>query len=216
MVVVTMTVFFTHCWRSARTSLVSALVGVCLLLVPLHPVRADGAPAEITQMRLERSGEGLFLFANVRVDLPAAVEEALVKGVPMYFLAEVDVVRHRWYWSDKVVASVQRHLRLAYQPLTRRWRLHVSSGLINSNSLGMALNQNFDSLSDAMTAVQRFSGWKVADASVIDTDATHKVEFRFGLDLAQLPRPFQIGAFGHSDWSISAKSTQQISPEAAR
>jgi hypothetical protein len=150
------------------------------------------------------------------VDLPGAVEEALVKGVPMYFLAEVDVVRHRWYWSDKVVAGVQRHMRLAYQPLTRRWRLHVSSGLITSNSLGMALNQNFDSLSDAMAALQRFSGWKVADASMIDADATHKVEFRFGLDLAQLPRPFQIGAFGHSDWSIFVKSTQQISPEAAR
>ena len=38
----------------------------------------------------------------------AAVEEALVKGIPMYFLAEADVVRHRWYWSDKAVASVQR------------------------------------------------------------------------------------------------------------
>jgi hypothetical protein len=196
--------------------LAPALLSVFLLLVPGHTALADGSTAEITQMRLERSAEGLLLYAAVRVDLPGAVEEALVKGVPMYFLAEVDVVRHRWYWSDKVVAGVQRHMRLAYQPLTRRWRLHVSSGLITSNSLGMALNQNFDSLSDAMAALQRFSGWKVADASMIDADATHKVEFRFGLDLAQLPRPFQIGAFGHSDWSIFVKSTQQISPEAAR
>ncbi len=211
-----MTAFFTHCWKSARASLAPALLSVFLLLLPGHTALADGSTAEITQMRLERSAEGLLLYAAVRVDLPAAVEEALVKGVPMYFLAEVDVVRHRWYWSDKVVAGVQRHMRLAYQPLTRRWRLHVSSGLITSNSLGMALNQNFDSLSDAMTALQRFSGWKVADASMIDADATHKVEFRFGLDLAQLPRPFQIGAFGHSDWSIFVKSTQQISPEAAR
>ncbi len=214
--VVTMTVFFTHCWKSAQAKLLAVMVGVSLL-VALGPVaRAEGNPIDITQMRLERGADGLLLYANLRMELPAAVEEALVKGVPMYFLAEAEVVRHRWYWSDKVVSTVQRHLRLAYQPLTRRWRLHVSSGQITANSLGMALNQNFDSLSDAMSALQRFSGWKVADASVMDPDATHKVEFRFGLDLAQLPRPFQIGAFGHSDWSISARALQQIGPEASR
>lgn len=214
--VVTMMAFFTHCWRSARTSLLAVLVCSSLWVAGGLPAHAQGGPAEISQMRLERSAEGLLLYANVRVDLPAAVEEALSKGIPMYFLAEADVVRHRWYWSDKPVSSVQRHMRLAYQPLTRRWRLHVSSGLITANSLGMALNQNFDSLSDAMAALQRISGWKVADASVMDPDATHKVEFRFGLDLAQLPRPFQIGAFGHSDWSISATAVQQIGPEGAR
>jgi hypothetical protein len=211
-----MTVFFTHCWRSARASLLVLFVGVPFIGFGLSPARAQGGPADISQMRLERSAEGLLLYANVRVDLPSAVEEALVKGIPMYFLAEAEVVRHRWYWSDKVVSSVQRHMRLAYQPLTRRWRLHVSSGPITANSLGMALNQNFDSLTEAMSALQRVSGWKVADASVIDPEATHKVEFRFGLDLAQLPRPFQIGALGHADWSISAKAVQQISPEAAK
>jgi len=187
------------------------------LLAVLAPVAmADTSTAEITQMRLERNAEGIHLYANVRVDLPPAVEEALVKGIPMFFVAEADVVRHRWYWSDKVVASVQRHMRLAYQPLTRRWRLNVASGMITANSLGMSLNQSYDSLSDAMAALQRFSGWKLADASVIDPEATHKVEFRFALDLAQMPRPFQIGAFGQSDWSIAAKAIQQISPEAAR
>lgn len=211
-----MTAFFTRCWRNARASLLAVLFCGNLAGLVSPAAAAEGSPAEISLMRLERSADGILLYASVRVDLPAAVEEALVKGVPMYFLAEADVVRHRWYWSDKVVASVQRHLRLAYQPLTRRWRLHVSPGLITANSLGMALNQNFDSLSDAMAAIQRFSGWKVADTSVIDPDATHKVEFRFGLDLAQLPRPFQIGAFGQSDWNIAAKATQQISPEASR
>jgi hypothetical protein len=184
------------------------------VLVPV--ARAEASTAEITQMRLERNSEGILLYANVRVDLPPAVEEALLKGIPMFFVAEADVVRHRWYWSDKVVASVQRHMRLAYQPLTRRWRLNVASGVITANSLGMSLNQSYDSLPDAMAALQRLSGWKLADASVIDPEATHKVEFRFALDLAQMPRPFQIGAFGQSDWSIAAKATQQIGPEVAR
>jgi len=191
-------------------------IALLLLLLLSMGARAEVPAAEITQMRLEREAEGIFLYANLRVDLPATVEEALVKGVPMYFVAEAEVMRHRWYWSDKVVASVQRHMRLAYQPLTRRWRLNVASGLITANSMGMTRNQSFDTLAEAMAALRRVSGWKLADVSVLDPGSTHKVEFRFALDLDQLPRPFQIGAFGQSDWTIAARATQQISPEGSR
>jgi hypothetical protein len=210
-----MTDFFTLCWRKARPELAAALLSLCVVLGFPVPVAAQSAP-EVTQLRLERSSEGIFLFANVRFDLPAAVEDALQKGVPMFFVAEAEVVRHRWYWSDKKVATAQRHMRLAYQPLTRRWRLNISSGMITASSVGLALNLNFESLADALAALQRLSGWKIADASLLDADSTHKVEFRFELDLAQLPRPFQIGAFGHSDWSISATASQQIGPENAK
>ncbi len=64
--------------------------------------------------------------------------------------------------------------------------------------------------------MQRISGWKIAEASMIDTDATLKVEFRFGLDMSQLPRPFQIGAFGQSDWKVGVSASQQIGPEGRR
>ena len=64
-----------------------------------------------------------------------------------------------------------------------------------------------------MASMQRIAGWKIADASVIDNDATHMVEFRFGLDMSQLPRPFQIGAFGQSDWKVGVSASHQIGPE---
>ena len=193
-----------------------ALLGVLLAAAWPLPLRAETTSAEVSLLRLERAPDGIFLYANVKVELPAAVEDALMKGVPMFFVAQADVVRHRWYWTDRRVASAQRHMRLAYQPLTRRWRLNVASGVITASSVGLALNLNFDSLADAMSALQRMSGWKIADASQIEADATHKVEFRFELDLAQLPRPFQIGVFGQADWSISATASQQIGPEGSK
>ena len=211
-----MTAFFTHCWKNTRLELAAAALLVLLATAWSSPLRADTASAEVSLLRLERAPEGIFLYANVKVELPAAVEDALMKGVPMFFVAQADVVRHRWYWTDRRVASAQRHMRLAYQPLTRRWRLNVASGVITASSVGLALNLNFDSLADAMSALQRMSGWKIADASQIEADATHKVEFRFELDLAQLPRPFQIGVFGQADWSISATASQQIGPEGSK
>ena len=178
--------------------------------------QSQSGNAEVTQLRLERSADGLLLYATVRLDLPSAVEDALSRGVPMYFVAEAEITRHRWYWSDRKVATAQRHIRLAYQPLTRRWRLNIGPDVITANSLGVTLNQGFDSLEDAIGALRRFSGWKIAEASLLEPDAIHKVQFRFALDLTQLPRPFQIGAFGQSEWSISATANQQISPEAPR
>lgn len=206
-----MTDFFTRCWRNARADwLVVALWFCCSGLLPVGAQTPSAA--EIRQLRVDREADGLYLHATLRIELPSAIEDALLKGVPMFFLAEADIVRQRWYWSDKSVVHAQRHMRLAYHPLTRRWRLNVASGLITPSSLGLALNLSFDSLEDAVASLQRFSGWKIADAGVLDPDATHRLDFRFSLDLAQLPRPFQIGAFGHADWNIAASATQVLGP----
>ena len=167
-------------------------------------VRAQTVPAEVQQMRLERSEDGVFLSANVKFELPSIVEDALRKGLPMFFVAEAEIERSRWYWSNEKVASSARHSRLAYQPLTRRWRLNVSPTPIGMSGQGVTLNQTFEELPDALAAIQRISRWKIADASAVATDSPYTVDFRFRLDTSQLPRPFQIGVVGRSDWSLSA------------
>lgn len=176
----------------------------------------ESGPAEISQLQVERTADGVFLSATVRFDLPSAVEDALLRGVALFFVAEVDVFRDRWYWSDKKLLSVERHMRLAYQPLTRRWRLNIASGTITASSLGLALNQGFETLGEALAAMRRVSRWKIAEASDIDTDPKNNVEFRFRLDVTQLPRPFQIGALGQADWDISATTTQRLAPPSAK
>jgi hypothetical protein len=165
-------------------------------------------PAEVTQLRVERTDEGVLLSAAVRFELPQAVEDALEKGIPMYFVAEAAIYRDRWYWYDKRVAFAVRHMRLAYQPLTRRWRLQVSSGPIGSS--GMVLGQIFDSEDEALAAIRRISHWRIADAADIDPEASHNIDFRFRLDVSQLPRPFQIGAVGQADWIILAVRNQRL------
>jgi hypothetical protein len=35
-----------------------------------------------------------------RLELPRAVEDALQRGVPLYFVAEAQLLRSRWYWRD--------------------------------------------------------------------------------------------------------------------
>ena len=177
---------------------------------------AEVPSAEVSRLRVDRAGDALLLSATVKFELPTAVEDALLKGVAVIFVAEADLLRERWYWMNKKVVSAERHMRLAYQPLTRRWRLNAASGMITSAGLGMALNQNFDSLPDALAAVQRLSHWKIADASELDLEQRHQVEFRFRLDVSQLPRPLQIGTLGQADWDISVASSRPLVLESVK
>jgi hypothetical protein len=190
------------------------LLGLCLCVAMGTPGLASAT--EITQLRVERGDDGVHLSALVRFELPAVVEDALLKGIPMFFVVEADIYRDRWYWTDPRVVSAARTVRLAYQPLTRRWRVNIASGLITSSAgLRATLNQNYETLPEALSAIQRVARWKIADATEIDPDAAHKLDFSFRLDLTQLPRPFQIGVAGQKDWNISAQVKERLKLEPA-
>ena len=200
---VTMTAFTTHYLRSTRLDMIRLFACVCLIWSICSSALAEPPLTEVSLLRIERFGDDVQLTATVKFELPTAVEDALLKGVAIIFVAEADVFRDRWYWMNKKVATAERHMRLAYQPLTRRWRLNVASGVITNAGLGVALNQNFDSLSDALAVVRRLSRWKISEMADIDLEQRNFIEFRYRLDISQLPRPLQIGTLGQSDWNIS-------------
>ena len=171
---------------------------------------------EVTQLQMERSEDGVYLSASVQFDLPVVVEDAMLKGIPMFFVAEADIYRDRWYWYDKRITTATRTMRLAYQPLTRRWRLNVLPGAISVTGLRASFSQNYDSMADAIGSIQRLARWRIADAAEVEVNARHKVEFRFRLDLSQLPRPFQIGVAGQKDWAIAAETSRELIVETIR
>ncbi len=149
-------------------------------------------------LELTRNEEGLLLSFAARFQLAPAVEDALQKGVPLFFEAQVEVFRDRWYWRDKRVSSVTRTWRLAYQPLTRKYRVTFGG-----------LSQHYDNLSDALAAVSRTANWKLAEPSQLD-DGRHYVEFSYQLDTTQMPRPMQIGIGGQSDWSLKVERVRRL------
>lgn len=190
------------------------VVLACCALLGAPAAMAEPPATEITQLRVERTEEGVLLSANVKFELPAVIDDALAKGIPMFFVAEAVVFRDRWYWYDKELAVASRHMRLSYQPLTRRWRLVVSPTPIGNS--GLVLGQTFDTREEALAAVQRISHWKIAEAADVDPDVRHNVDFRFRLDMSQLPRPLQIGAVGQADWNITAMRNQRLAIESTR
>jgi hypothetical protein len=187
--------------------------GAWIVLLAFCVLSARAEPTEITALRAERTAEGVVLSAQIALELPAPVDDALGKGIPLFFVTEASLLRERWYWYDKELSTATRHMRLSFQPLTRRWRLVVSSGPIGQS--GLALGQIFDTREEAMAAVQRISGWRIVESPEFEPEPRHYVNLRFRLDVSQLPRPFQLGVAGQADWNLSASRSVRIATEAA-
>ena len=176
-----------------------------LLAWPLVMVVA-GAPALATPpalalqaLRLPRADGVLRLDFAARIQLSRTVEEALQRGVPVYFTAQAQLLRNRWYWRDERVARVQRTWRLAFQPLTSTWRVGFGG-----------LNQTQATLDEALASITRLSDWKVADLAQVDPDSRHYVEFSFRLDTSQLPGPMQFGLTTQTDWMLGVERTLRL------
>ncbi len=169
-----------------------------LAWVPL-PGQAQGV--ELLTLQAARAEGAVNLEFAARVALPRAVDDALQKGVPLYFVAEATLLRNRWYWRDERIARVSRSWRLAFQPLTGAWRV----------SLG-GLNQTYASLDEALAAVSRSGGWKLVDADRLDKDGSYYLEFNYRLDSSQLPGPMQFGLGGGADWTLGVSRTLRIDP----
>lgn len=213
MVALTMMDFFT---RSLKKNRVDAWLAALSFLgaVCLAPVWAQTG-GEINQLRVERVDDDIVLSAQMQFDLPAAVEEVITKGVPVTFTAEAEIYRSRWYWFDKRLSFAQRSYRLAYQPLSRRWRVTV--GAPNGDTgAALSMSQVFDSLAEALGHIKRIARWRVAEAQNLDTSLSYRAEFRYRLDVSQLALPLQIGTLGQSDWNVTLSASVPFSAEIAR
>ncbi|MDD2885463.1 MAG: DUF4390 domain-containing protein [Dechloromonas sp.] len=174
---------------------------VLLLFVPLLAWTAE---IEVVAPQLTLGDEGYVLSADFRFELNPRLEEAVSRGVVLYFVTEFELTRDRWYWLDEKVASRTQTHRLSYHALTRQYRLSTGG-----------LHQSFDSLAAALQVLARVRNWLVIDkpdksdksdkaGRTIAPGEGYNAAVRLYLDISQLPRPFQISALGNKEWTLAS------------
>ncbi|MDY7577299.1 DUF4390 domain-containing protein [Herbaspirillum sp. RTI4] len=182
-----------RCWRACLTALL-----LCVL-IPAH-----AAEIELAQASLESTDEGYRLATSYTFELNHGLEDALVRGVPLYFTTDLQLTRKRWYWLDETAISTSRTIRLSYNVLTRQYHAAVTG----------QLQQNFSSLDDALSLLRRPNRWLIAEKGTLKSGEVYAVSLRMYLDVAQLPKPFQINALNNSDWRFSSDwKTFSFKPE---
>ena len=165
----------------------------------LAPGQARAEGAELATFEVTRGEEGVLLSYAVKLELPRGAEEALSKAVPLYFVAEAEVFRDRWYWRDQSLAQASRVWRIVYQPLTLSYRVTFGG-----------LSQTYPNRGEALAAISRNARWRIVEPGVADDGGRHYVEFSFRLDTSLLPRPMQIGISGQADWTLKIDRVQRF------
>lgn len=182
--------------RGARLAV--AAMGAAVLGSAALPAHAQQG-VELTSLRLTRAEGALNLEFSARVALPRAVEEALSRGVPVYFVAEATLWRNRWYWRDERIARVSRQWRVAFQPLTGQWRVGLGG-----------LNQTHASLAEALAAASSSAGWKLTELARLDPDKSYTLQFDYRMDTSQLPSPMQFGLVTQGDWAVGVSRVMKL------
>jgi len=185
---------------------------VWVLILGASTAVADGIEVKKAEARL--TSEGYLISADFEIQLPPQVEEALRRGVTLYFESELSVHRSRWYWMDSEIASHTQTSKLSFNTLTQQYRL-TRGGLYQSflflpdalRILGRQVSPPIEISRLDMSGSGYFSRL-VKKGSQVGATAW------MTLDITQLPKPMQMNALTSDQWKVESERFHwDISPE---
>ena len=159
-------------------------------------VQAETATLMNAQLSLSEPGDapGLYASTAYEFNIPQALDNALKRGVPLYFVHAIRISKDRWYWFDRKILESRHLSRLSFNPITERYQLSYNG-----------LNNDFDSLKQVIPYIKNNRHWQIAASNVLAGHPTYHVETRFYLDTSKLPKPMQVTAAGSQDWNIASE-----------
>lgn len=188
--------FITRFWRrrvKQPPEVVRLGASALLVILVLLPAAARAQSASVSNAKLDITEDGYQLNADFELQLTTGMQEAVRKGVPLYFVAEFQLTRGRWYWLDQSVISANRDRRVSYAPLTDQYRIAVSG-----------ISQNVTTFDDVRRVLSRIRSWTVAEKGQLRPGEKYEAALRFRLDTSQLPKPFQLNVITSKEWSLAS------------
>lgn len=171
------------------------------LMVTAFAIQLGAQPARANEMieardiRLEASvTDGWVLSADFELPLSGQIEDAVSRGVALYFVVEFELLRPRWFWWPEKVSQSSRTYRLSYHALTRQYRVSLEG-----------LGWSYATLDEALGSLGRLRGWHVLAPDEVTRGTSYDAQLRMRLDLSRLPKPFQVTAIANRDWNLQAE-----------
>ena len=203
-----------RCCKKILSTLLRSTMFFWLLIAA---VQAEGI--SVNKVEVSLGNDGYQLSAGYDIKLNFVVQQALSRGIPLYFVGEFSLTRSRWDWLDnaqqKLSRSIQSYFvdepapthwswldaeiykgeqtfKLSYNVLTRRYRI-ARGGLF----------QNYASLEEALNMLARQSSEAIL-VELVKKDEKYMAAARMRLDITQLPKPLQVNALTDNDWTLDS------------
>lgn len=189
-----------HYFKSMH-NLARSLAVFLALWLGIAVVCAEGISVRKAEARF--SDGSYQLSADFDISLNFVVDQALTRGVPLYFITEFTLIRPRWYWLDEVIAKNEQTAKLSYNKLTRQYRITRGSLFQNFSSLGDALRiiSHQSAAPIDATLLQNNNGYI---AALLPQKGDYIAATRMRLDVTQLPKPLQVNALATQDWNFDS------------
>ena len=158
----------------------------------LRPPRR-GRHRRCVSAAIENGDDGWQLNADFDVQFSPRLEEAVTRGVPLYFVVEFELSRPRWYWFDEKPIQLSQTYKItlyaaaAPVPPVGRQRLPELHPLRRGDPRALA---------PARVARRR--------QGRVQKGRLYQANLRMRLDTGQLPKPFQLNAIASRDWTLSS------------
>ncbi|WP_324779829.1 DUF4390 domain-containing protein [Thiobacillus sedimenti] len=176
--------------ESARRWLVALLLGVWLALAGGGALAAE--KSAVRQAVIRATPQGYVIDGDVNIVLNSTLEDALTRGINLYFVLELEVTRPRSWWFDESIGEATRKLRIYYHLLLRRYV--VENGYTTRTAATLA---------EALAMLGRIDDWQVLERGALKTGHAYDARLRLRLDTSQLPKPLVIGAVGGDRWELA-------------
>lgn len=177
-------------WR-ARLPHVNLIFLLLILLLPVAVAQAESI--RIKSVNLVAVEQGYEVSVDSEIILNATLEQALEKGIVLYFVTKFSLVDSRWYWLSDEVARGKSRVGLRYYALTRQYHLSQPP-----------FSQSFNTLKEALQALSQLHDYPLIIKSELKQDVEYIASLRVWLDLTRMPKPFQVEALGSSQWNLSS------------
>lgn len=182
----------THCCARREPALrwLVALVAGCWLSFAAGALANERSA--VRNAEIVATPPGYVLDADIDVVLNPTLEDALLKGINLYFLVELEVSRPRNWWFDEGIIETARKLRIYYHLLLRRYV--VETGYTT---------HTVTTLDEALARLGRVDGWQVLERGALRSGKRYDARLRLRLDTSRLPKPLSIGAVASDRWELA-------------
>lgn len=165
----------------------------CLLSLFFAPSlhAAEGASVKFAEIHATR--EGYELDAQFVLNPNRTLEDALQKGIALYFVAEAEITSPRNWWLDENIGEATRRMRIYYNLLLRRYV--VDAGYVTKTAI---------TLEEALPILGRLESWQVLERGALKPGQRYEARVRLRLDTSKLPKPLQIGVVTGGKWELES------------
>ena len=171
---------------------VFGLLSAAALLSYRHVTHDPGRLRVVSMQAYPQSG-ALRVEADVRFELPDAVQAALSNGVPLVFRVRLQTYDPEPWWWPTVVHDVEHRVHIMFHALTDKYL--VIRGMDNRYSTHAALPQ-------ALQALGELRGMVLLDAAAAAQRLDLAGRIRIQLAREALPSALQLPARVQADWQL--------------